>query len=1472
MPKREADSYITKENGITANTSQGEDKPKMSTAAQLAKRKIATPKGRLGANRSQHSFNSGSAATNPFGQSTQQHSFSNTNGGTTFGASQSFPQPGPGTNAGFSFQPPSSSSFTFGTTSSTPNPFASVNGSGEAPNNQQDISMESPQKKAALGNTFGATNAGSNMNSGFSFGQPAQQQSGGTFSFGTNQEASSPVKTNGEGLFGRASKPEESTATSNPFGQPSQPAFGGFGQAASAQPQNQTSGFSFGQDTNTSTAPASASNFSFGTQSTSTAQTPLPAFSFSQSSTPQPEAPKFSFGQNTTSQAQANGASTPGGSNLFGSGNTASKPPSTTFSFGQTQQPETSKNPFSGLGASTNEGTESAKTSIGGPATSPQPLASEQRSTSPEKPASSSSEQDSQTAANPFAGLFAGSASGSPAPISKPAFSFGTTSQPPAVNAGNTDAKPSVTQPLNAFTFGAKTAQAENTATGKKAVEQEKSQNEENTSSPPKSTFSFSAPSQPASSGGLFSPAKISAGLTEKPKELFGQSSSGADTSAKPSFGGLFKPVPTDRQEQSGSSSLLFKPSDNTSESNKAASTAISAQNAPVNNLFGTSEQTKPQQARSAETTAPASTFGTATINKPSAGAGGQATGSQDKAMESTPASEPSRRQVYTKASSLIPGHLGAEQFREYDRNYRLHSLNLGLQRKIASLDPRSNDFDNIIRHYVAARDSIGASLGLFKRNVAGSKRKGDDVDDHETEPAHNKRTRSETAVQAAPSQSKPVLAAFSGGFQPQQSASATDTTMSDGTTRNTPSSQATKLFNNMIPSSSTAAKEAQPPSGFQPSSNPFAGLTAGSSATPKPSASLRGGDSDAAQPAATSTFKPVPSTTPTKSPPKLPTFEVPKFGGGNTNFMSAFGQQAQANAKKFEKDLIDKRKAEDFDSDEDDEEAFNKQLEEEARAKRAKIEAIAQGGFAPTFKPTSGSSSSKDTSKPAAVSETPKHAPGSKFTFGNSSSTASSSNPFASLASASTSGEQSQGSTDQADEPNEDKADDEEVEEDEAEDDDDPEDEALEENDEEEEEDDDNDLQAALDRGRKHASAGKSLFDRIEPNPNNKEDVTSTTEEKDETEQDETPIMQQAKNSSFPPAIWGSHIGKSTPETPAFSPMTPATGTSKSSYKPSTFTFTPTPPTTSSSPTPGASIFAGGLVRDGPVPGEGLFGSRPTTPSNAEKSSSSLSRAVLASPAGTDNTWKQGQAISFGNGDDNKKDGPSFKFTAPSPGGSSEQKPFGSLFGTPASGSKPTDTPTQLGFQFGAPASNPAPGFLGAVSHLGGGSATSSAVSSRATSPGLTDNESVATNDTEETNDDPQTSLMDSRTGEENETCLWEGRSKALMFFTAESAKNNNKMTPNDWNSMGVGLIRVLKDKSSGKTRVVFRVEPSASILINSHLIESVTYENVPSNKSGAVRGALFYKGNLTRWVFKVKTPEMGSQLSKALEDNKSA
>ncbi len=1352
------------------------------------------------------------------------------NGSTTFGTSQSFPSTAPGTNGGFNFQPPQSSSFTFGAPSSTPNPFASLNGAGDAGSNQQqDISMESPQKKTAVGNAFGS----SSMNSGFSFGQPAQQQTGGGFSFGGNK--SSDASTNGGGLFGKVSEAAASSAPANPFGASSQPAFGGFGAPA----QTQTPGFSFGQSTTTPAEAPSTPSFSFG-QSSATNQTPLPAFSFGQSSTAQPEppkgTPKFSFGETaTTSQNQPSAPS-------FSFGQPAASQPTTTFSLGQTQQSAATSTPFPGFGAKSAE-TKPASSLFGSSATTPQPAPNEQRSQSPEKPASSEPEQP---APNPFAGLFAGSTA-SPAPVSKPAFSFGTpsTSAPAGTNKeaqpSTTPSKPAfsfgtktepatpaagITEPKAVdagpiFSFGAKTAQPEPIpsapeppATAGKSTEGIKEKEDTTTSAKP--MFGFAASAQPVSSGGLFSPAKPTSVNEDRDqlKGIFGLSKPTAEPVAKPAFGGVSKPTPT-------------------TESSKLPSEALPAQKP----LFGATPQ---QEARVAEVGAKTSLFEPNRTAPPS---------SNETAKEPTATLEPSRQRVYTKASSSMPGHLTAEKYQEYDRDYRLHSLNRELQHRIAQLDPDLHDFGNIIRHYVAARDGIGASLGLYKRNVVGTKRKGDDVDHHDEEHTTNKRPRSDASEQARPSQSNATSQSFAASSTPGPSDfKAASTTLSTPKPADS-SAKATALFSTMIPQSAPA-KPTQPVAGFKPSGNPFAGLAPASSAPPNPFAALKE-NQDVGSASIPEPSTSAPSTTPTKSPPKKPAFEVPKFGGGSTNFMSAFGQQAKASAEKFEKNLIEKRKAEDFDSDEDDEETFQKQIEEEARAKRAKIDAIAKGGFTPSFKATTDSTPSQ----PSFNSGTP-----SQMQSAFSGLKGAAANPFAALTSADTSADQSQAEDeDEGEEDSGSSGDDEEDADQDAQ-----EDEDLDINvEDEDDDDDDNDLQAAMDKSRKNANAGRSLFDRIEPNPN-KQETTPAVEEKKDTSANEAAILQSAKNSSFPPAVWGSHIGKSTPETPSFSPITPAT----SSYKPSTtFNFTPTPPTSSSAPTPGASIFAGGLTKGGPVPGEGLFGSRPSTPSNAEKSSS-LSRSVLTSPAGTDNTWKQGEPISFANGE-NKQDAPAFKFTAPSPGKeSSTPKPFGSLFGTPAPGAKDTETPT-VGFQFGAPAPNPAPGFLGAITHLGGGSATSSAVSSRATSPGLTDNESNATNDTEETNDEPQATLMDSRAGEENETCLWEGRSKALMYVNKETAQGT-KLTPNDWNSMGVGVLRVLQDKTTAKTRVVFRVEPSASVLINSHIIDSVTYENVVSNKSGAVRGALFYKGNLARWVFKVKTPEMATELSKILEENK--
>ncbi|EXJ62113.1 hypothetical protein A1O7_02546 [Cladophialophora yegresii CBS 114405] len=1416
------------------------------------------------------------------------------NGGVSFGASQSFPQPSAGNNGSFNFQPPSSSSFTFGAPSGAPNPFADLNGTSDA----QDISMESPQKKTAFGNTFGSTI--------FTFGQSAQQPAN---PFG-NLEGNQTAKTNGSTLFGQSTT---TSAPSNPFGQAAQSnPFGGLGGPQPSATQAQTSGFGgFGSTTNNSSATTSAPFDSFGQNNPAAGQSALPAFGSQQGTDTQTQSQpsKFVFGQtSSTSQLPSKGlfgSSGPlgqsSGRNLFGP--TPSQPSSSGFTFGQTSnQATTTSNPFANSNPSKPEAADSAPASFDKSASSSQPAAeSKPASASPEKPETSGSDVP---AANPFAGLF-GSASSTAqvAPASKPAFSFGTPSQPPAPAAEKQQSKPTfgfetaskpvpkgtddasqsmpATSPFtfappsqsaaqgtdssdpktsaSSFKFGStaspgvsKTSglfgkpatqpEAPKATTEPRTTEEDNDKAKETTSAPP---FTFIRPSQSVSSGGLFSPAKPPADNGAPSGGLFSKLNSAVETSAKPQplFGA---------QPKSATPSFTSTPKVGT-DSKTGAPEAIKS--APPSfgvaslQASGQSQPAREPQSNAATSEVASSQISKSPAAKPSFAAPGQAAQAQSTA-ENTPDSAvtlaPSKRPVYTKGPTRVPGHTSAQQFQEYDRDYRLHSLNHGLQQKLASLDPRSYDFDNLIRHYVAARDNIGASLGLYVRNVAGTKRKGDQVDDHE-EPEQTKRSREE-----------PVQRPFSFG-----SSSSSHLTSSATNSAASTSSQATKPQHGGIPEPMSASTSglSQSTAGFRPTTADTAGFGSTSGTNTNAFAFLN-----------TSSTPPTsaPSTTPIKSPPKKPVFEMPKFGSGSsTNFLSAFGQQAKESSAKFEKDLLEKRKAEEFDSDEDDEEQYRKKVEEENRAKRAKIDAIAKGGFKPSF----GAASTEKVGKPASGG------------FGS----ATSANPFAALTSTSITdgrpeaddGDDEDGSyvddkdededeasassgnqTDNGDEEEAGDADGEEEHREESL----PEDEVVQE-DGDDEDDDDNDLQAAMDRARKNPNAGKSLFERIEPNPDKEKTTPTTNGNKKETE-DASPIMQSAKNSSFPPAVWGSHIGKSTPEQPSFSPLTPTTGAS--TVKPaSTFIFTPAPTTTPTSAL-GASIFSGGAVRGGPVPGEGLFGSRPSTPSNAEKNGN-LAKSVLTSPTGTDNTWKPGNSISFANGD-NGPSAPTFKFTAASPGekNKSTSSPFGTLFGTPAPGSSGTATPN-LGFQFGAPTSAPAPGFLGAVSHLAGGSAASSAASSRATSPGVSENESVATNETEDTNEDPQTSLMDSRAGEENETALWEGRSKALMFVNAETAKGT-KYTPNDWNSVGIGQLRVLKDTTSNKTRMVFRVEPSANILFNSHLVGSTTYESVPSNKSGAVRGALMYKGNLTRLVFKLKTSEMADELAKVLEENKSA
>ncbi|KAK5055298.1 hypothetical protein LTR84_013048 [Exophiala bonariae] len=1497
MPKRVAEEYITKDHGSIANPAPAQNQPTMSTAAQLAKRKIAQPKGRLGASRSSHSTFGATTNTN---QSGGQPTFGSVNGGITFGASQSFPSGITPQGGGFDFQLPQSSSFTFGAPSTGPsNPFANLNGNASSDNERlgDDISMQSPQKKRNIGGPFGSSNTENSMASGFTFGQQPQPQpqSNGGFTFGSSQPA--PAAVNGAGLFGRIGTPEEPAQNSNNiFGQPQQTAsaFTGFGQSTtpaqttssfsfgsqtSSAPKTQEPTFGFGQTNNNAASSSTAFGFPPAQSNNEPAQTP--AFSFGQPAAQAPSS-SFSFGQPTSAPQKQ------GGDNGFGSSGTAAP-----FSFGQTQSAPPAQNLFGGFNAAPAQENKATKPLFGSQVNNAQ------------QPAETVDKNAAAVQNNPFAGLFAQSKSSSQDTSSVPAFSFGASVQkeaPTTTPSGSLGLFKQQTGP----SFGQDpTDTSMNTATSMSA---EPSQIESE-STPIANQPSASEPK--ASSGGLFSPAASSSTTSGPANGLFGSvSSTPAPTKPLFSFGKPSQPTSSDLSSENPDTSTntptipKAKPIFGTVSDSDAPTTPKSSgkdlfAGGSRSDFQSAQNQPKGQTQPTATVFTPAPSVKSTPQNaKPSLFSASSTRQEESTAKLNTAEdAEPLKRMVYTKAAPIIPGSLEAEQYREYDKNYRLHSLNVGLQNKLASLDPRSQDFHSLIRQYVASRESIGESLGLYVRNVAGMKRKGDLVEEPTTDSLQNKRQRSDDVPPSSD------IAASVTAPQTQQKTF----TPFPSTTESSPS-KATSVLKGMIPANNSAigSTNSSTPTpkataqfgGFTASTaskpaNPFAGLTApNSAAANRPSF---GNTLAATSLSSGSTEATAESTTPTKSPPKKPAFEVPKFGGGNTNFMAAFGAKAKASAAKLEKTLMEKRKAEDFDSEEDDEEEFNKQLEEETRAKRAKIDAVAKAGFVPSFGSTT--STTATSTKPSftfgSAPTTSKDA--SQPKSGNSKTSGSTPNRFAAFTdsnddqSDSAQGEDEDEQANESDEGEENdeeggsSRDSEEQEEDEL-----PEDEVDISNgdtndgdykDDGESESDGEEFttfQKEMDRARRRdarkKNAGKSLFDRIEPNPTRATETPVNGTEKEKNEESTSPIFGSAKNSTFKPGIWGDNIGHATPEKPSFSPLTPSGSQSGSTYKPaSTFNFTAAP-TTALTPTPGASIFAGGFTKGGPVPGEGMFGSRPGTPSNAENAppTSNLSKSVLASPAGTDNTWKEGNGISFGT---STTTAPSFKFTSASPSGAKEgsvPNPFGSLFGTNNTDSA-TSEPAKLGFNFGAPASTPAPGFLGAVSHLGGGSVASSVVSSRATSPGLTDNESVATNETEDTPDDPQTSLMDSRSGEENETCLWEGRSKALMFINQEAAVGT-KMKANDWNSMGVGVIRLLQNKETKKTRLVFRVEPSASILINSHLVEGTEYESCPTAKNGALKGTLFYKGNLSRWVFKVKTPDMGNALAKAIEDSRQA
>lgn len=75
-----------------------------------------------------------------------------------------------------------------------------------------------------------------------------------------------------------------------------------------------------------------------------------------------------------------------------------------------------------------------------------------------------------------------------------------------------------------------------------------------------------------------------------------------------------------------------------------------------------------------------------------------------------------------------IPENLSKEQKLQYDKLFRVRSLNHSFKKKIAEMDPDAGDFISLIKYYVRVRDAIGSPTGLV--NESGLKRTGDSLDE----------------------------------------------------------------------------------------------------------------------------------------------------------------------------------------------------------------------------------------------------------------------------------------------------------------------------------------------------------------------------------------------------------------------------------------------------------------------------------------------------------------------------------------------------------------------------------------------------------------------------------------------------------------------------------------------------------------------------------------------------------------------
>lgn len=120
----------------------------------------------------------------------------------------------------------------------------------------------------------------------------------------------------------------------------------------------------------------------------------------------------------------------------------------------------------------------------------------------------------------------------------------------------------------------------------------------------------------------------------------------------------------------------------------------------------------------------------------------------------------------------------------------------------------------------------------------------------------------------------------------------------------------------------------------------------------------------------------------------------------------------------------------------------------------------------------------------------------------------------------------------------------------------------------------------------------------------------------------------------------------------------------------------------------------------------------------------------------------------------------------------------------------------------------------------------------------------------------------LNNQTGEEDEEALYTKRTKLMLFDPSNSE--------NPYTSRGLGDLKVLKNKATGKSRIVVRAEGGLRILLNTLVNKDMTYTTIGNGSMVRVPTVNPTDKSIETYILKVKTADDGQSLLEVLNDAK--